>query len=364
MNKNIKLIKIMDKYLIIEFIKPFLLTLLGLTIIMLSSYLFQLTDFIIIKDVPVKVVLKLLLYKLPQILVQSFSMAVLFATLLSLSSLVKDGEFVALRMAGIDFSRMVISLIVVALLISSITYWMNERIVPWANKKYRDTIIYSIKKEKPPEVHENLLFKDVGERYFCIGEINDKTNNLKQIIIYNRSNNTFITAVRGKLKEDAILLQEGLIYTLNKDGYNQKEEKVRGLELKITRDISEIYKEEKKISTMNRKELKTRIKLFKFSGIETTKLTVEYHFRLAQTLACVIFVLIGAPLSIKSNKGRIFGVIASVVIIFIYYVFLSISRSLGRNGLLPAILAAWLSNLLFVLVGSFLIFKEDYFKLK
>ncbi|AGB42308.1 putative permease [Halobacteroides halobius DSM 5150] len=357
--------KIIDKYLVWEFIKPFLLTLFTLVIILISSFLFQLTDFIIIKDIPVPIVAKLLLYKVPQVMVKSFSMAVLFATLLSLSRLVKDNEFTALRMGGIKFTRIVIPLLIVGLLISLVTYWFNEKIVPTANSKYQQVINKSIYKKKDQVIKQNVLFKDRHNRYFYLGKLNTKTKEVNNILVYDKQDkpNQLISATKGSFRGKILSLQVGIRYQLGAEGYLAQQDELRKVNFKLERRIKKLYSRQKKPEELNRAQLKARIKLLQASGIDTTKLEVEYYFKLAQPLACVIFILIGAPLSIKSDKGRIFGLIVSVVIIFIYYVFLSISRSLGNAGALAPWLAAWLPNLVFALLGSSLIIKEEHFEL-
>ena len=151
--------KIIDKYLTLEFIKPFFIVLFALTVIMISTFLFQLTDFIIIKKVPVLTVIKLLLYKLPSFVVETLSMAVLFSTLLALSRLVKDSEYTALRMGGITFSRLIIPLLVLGLLISGVTYFLNERLVPWANTRYENIKDTLINQKEKPYLKKNIFFK-------------------------------------------------------------------------------------------------------------------------------------------------------------------------------------------------------------
>ena len=351
--------KIIDKYLTLEFIKPFFIVLFALTVIMISTFLFQLTDFIIIKKVPVLTVIKLLLYKLPSFVVETLSMAVLFSTLLALSRLVKDSEYTALRMGGITFSRLIIPLLVLGLLISGVTYFLNERLVPWANTRYENIKDTLINQKEKPYLEEDLFFKGEQNKYFYIKKLDQREHKVNYVLIYDLKNSQLLTAQRGTVKDNILKLKGGIISELASDGYLEKQSEFNSKTIDLKRNITELINKQKKPSELNRSELKERIKIFKQSGLDTTKLLVEYHFKLAQSLACLIFVLIGAPLSIKSDRGRIVGIIISVVIIFVYYVLLSLSKSLGKNGLLTPFFAAWLPNLIFVILGSALIFKED-----
>ena len=68
--------RIIDIYIMKEVLLPYLAGVAIVTVIGLSSFLFQLTDLIIVKDIPINVVLKLLFYQLPYIIVQSFPIAI------------------------------------------------------------------------------------------------------------------------------------------------------------------------------------------------------------------------------------------------------------------------------------------------
>ncbi|MFO7818835.1 MAG: LptF/LptG family permease [Halanaerobacter sp.] len=351
--------KIVDKYLTLEFIKPFFIVLFALTVIMISTFLFQLTDFIIIKKVPLLKVGQLLLYKLPSFVVETLSMAVLFSTLLALSRLVKDSEYTALRMGGITFKRLLVPLLILGLLISGVTYSLNEHLVPWANTRYENAKDRLINKEEKPHLKEDLFFKGESNRYFYIKKLDQRQNQVTHVLIYDLNKNQLLTAPQGQVKDDILNLQEGIRSNLASDGYLDGQSEFETKRIDLKQDIDQLIDKQKKPSELSSSQLKERIRIFKQSGLDTTKLLVEYHFKLAQSLACLIFVLIGAPLSVKSDRGRVVGIIISVVIVFVYYVLLSLSKSLGKNGLLTPFFAAWLPNLIFVLLGSSLIIKED-----
>ncbi|WP_027339500.1 LptF/LptG family permease [Halonatronum saccharophilum] len=359
-----KSIKLVDKYLAFEFIKLFLLMVFALIVILISAYLFELTDFIIIREIPAIIVGRLLLYRLPMVIIESLSIAVLFATILSLGRFVSDNEFTALRMGGIKFSRMVLPLLLLATLISGVNYFITERVLPWSNEEYQRVIDEDIYQRSRIEEDEELFFKSREDKYFSIGSVDDQEQRLENIVVYDKRENRLISAPKGFFKDDFIYLEEGLVNLLDKGGFSKKNYSFETLELDIKRSIRDYYGEDKRPNQMNRAQLRERIKLFREGGRDTNDLRVEYHFKLAQALVSIIFVLIGAPLSIKSNKGRIFGIIASVVIIFIYYLTSSITRSLGINLLLDPFWAAWIPNLGFAILGVLLIFKEDYLNLR
>lgn len=110
---------------------------------------------------------------------------------------------------------------------------------------------------------------------------------------------------------------------------------------------------------MSREELGERIDLFKKSGINVDSLMVDYHLKLAEPLTALIFVLISVPLSLSGKESRTFNLIFTIIIVFLYYVILSFSRSFGKNYVLPPLIAAWLPNFIFFILGVILLFWRE-----
>ena len=83
---------------------------------------------------------------------------------------------------------------------------------------------------------------------------------------------------------------------------------------------------------------------------------VELHKRFSIPFACVVFGLIGTPLGIQSRRsGKSGGFAISVVLLLIYYIFISAGESLGDNGRIPVLFAVWTPNLLLGVTGIILL---------
>ena len=73
---------------------------------------------------------------------------------------------------------------------------------------------------------------------------------------------------------------------------------------------------------------------------------VEWHKKFAIPVACLVFGLLGLGLSLGSRKearSAAFGL--SIVVIFVYYVFIRLGEQAGDTGLLPPLLAMWAANI-------------------
>lgn len=83
---------------------------------------------------------------------------------------------------------------------------------------------------------------------------------------------------------------------------------------------------------------------------------VEIHKKYAIAFACIVFVLIGAPLAIRFPRGGVGMVIAvSVGIFAIYWAGLIGGESLADRGVMSPLVAMWTADLVFLVVGIALI---------
>ena len=83
---------------------------------------------------------------------------------------------------------------------------------------------------------------------------------------------------------------------------------------------------------------------------------VEFHRKFAIPFACVVFGLVGVPLGIgqaRAVKSRGFAV--SLCVIFVYYILLSTGQGFAEQGRIPAWIGLWLPNVVFGLLGIFLV---------
>ncbi|MEQ1936541.1 MAG: LptF/LptG family permease [Fimbriimonadaceae bacterium] len=118
--------KRIDRLIIGELAGPWMFgTAIFTTLIMAGTYLFKITDYLA-NGVSFAVVLKLTLLLLPGVIVKTFSMAVLLATLLAFGRLSSDSEIVALRAAGASLGRIMMPVAVFGVVVAAIAFGVNE----------------------------------------------------------------------------------------------------------------------------------------------------------------------------------------------------------------------------------------------
>ena len=83
---------------------------------------------------------------------------------------------------------------------------------------------------------------------------------------------------------------------------------------------------------------------------------VEIHKKFSLAAACVVFVLVGAPIALRFPRGGVGLVIGVSFAIFgLYYVGLIGGETLANKALLPPWLAMWIANIVLLLLGLALV---------
>ncbi|KAF0134646.1 MAG: putative permease [Candidatus Saganbacteria bacterium] len=353
--------KILDRYLLKESLSPFFLGIAGFILVMTVDLLFTFVDLIINKGIPAGAMGQLLIYKLPSILVLTFPVATLFGVAMCLGRLSKDNELAALRTSGISFLRISAPVIILAVFISLSSFIVNEKIVPYSNQRSEKIIRQIIMKQPLPEIKENIFFKDAYNRYFYVKKLDAKHKTLENILIYEITDERLprvMSAQNARLDNLVLHLNNGVIHKFDDNGHLAYEANFNEMALNLNEDplTTADYKSSQE---MDSKELSTQIKTLGKIGASTNALATDLFMKYSVPLTPFIFALIGLPLSLPGLKsGRTWGLILTIVIMFTFYVFASVFRSLGRGGIMPPLMAAFFPQMLFGFLGIILFIKE------
>jgi lipopolysaccharide export system permease protein len=359
------LVKILDRYIFFELVPPFILGIAGFILIMITDLLFTYTDLIINKGVPLLVILRLLIFKLPAIMVLTFPVSMVFATSMVFSRMSKDSEMTALRTSGISLLRISVPVILVAVAVSFMAYFTNEFLVPWSNHTSENIIRQMILRQPLPEIKENVFFRDSSNRCFYVKKVDQKTSSLQDLMIYEMGTGRFprvILAKSATYDGKNWLLRDGVVHRYDDAmGTKSYEADFSEMQVLVNENITN-FTDQKTTYEMNSRELSQLVTLLQKGGVDAKVLLTDLYMKVSVPVTCLVFALLGIPFSLPAvRSGRAFGVVFCVGLIFTFYVAASVSRSLGHGGLLAPFAAAWLPNVVFGLLGVTLIIKDNYF---
>jgi len=152
-------------------------------------------------------------------------------------------------------------------------------------------------------------------------------------------------------------LSEGATHLYGPTGLSIAEQTFHRKPLQVSQDLAALMQPPVPPSELSLPELAERISRLARSNLNTQALRTEFHMRFSLPLASFFAVLISLPLGSTTARrvGRYGGVVFGILLVFAYYVVLSVSRSLGEAGALPPWAAAWSFNILFGGLGLLLL---------
>jgi lipopolysaccharide export system permease protein len=358
------LLKILDQYILKEQIKPFLAGVAAFIVIMLSNTLFLFAEMIIKTGIPVRAVLSLLLYTLPAIIVVTLPVGYLFSTLLVLGRFSKDSEIVALQSCGVSFTRIITPILLIAALISLLGFLLNDEIVPEANFQTVKIANDMQNNLKLPPIKERQFTKigtdNNDQRAFYVEKVNKQKGIMEDVFVFDNTKPGYpqvINANSAVRNKSRFILNNGSLRRYNNEGFVNYEAKFKSMEIEFNLNgLNYIPHKEDSIMTMNHREAAKKIVDEKAKGHDTRGIEVEYYVKFSLPLATFFVALIAAPIGIKFAKmGTYFGVSISIALVFVWYITYSIGKALGTSGILPTMLAAWIQNIAFAVIGIFLL---------
>jgi lipopolysaccharide export system permease protein len=85
---------------------------------------------------------------------------------------------------------------------------------------------------------------------------------------------------------------------------------------------------------------------------------IEIHKKFSLAAACLIFVILGAPIAVRFPRGGVGLVLGVSLLVFaLYYVGLIGGEALANNGYLPPFWAMWGTNVILTTIGLVLLFR-------
>ncbi len=356
--------RLIDRYVLRELAVPFCIGIAVGVLLLIGTLLFQFADLIINKGIPVILVVKLLVLKVPSFTVIAMPMAMAFAASLAVNRLARDSEVTAMRMAGLPFRRIVRVLFVAGVLGSALSYVMAEKASPWANAQANLIIRQMWLQSVAPTAQPNVFIH--AENYtFYIAWLNKLDSNqflLKDVLVYDTTRPGYpawYVAKKAYTTRRRWTLYDVVRRDIGRNGMTVHETYLPRLPIDLEKDVSFIAGS-KTSDEMTGDELMQQIRMLTTSGAGNIarSFAVDYHFRFALPLACLVFGLVSAPVSFHFSRGGTFvGVLVSIVIGFMYWNVMILSKVLGANGVLPPIAAAWTQNILFGVVAGYLVWR-------
>lgn len=360
--------RLIDKYLLRLFLTPLFSCLFTFISIYIIIDLFGHLDEIIREQMGLGLLLVYYLSYIPSIIVQITPIALMIATMYTLGNLARHNEIIALRASGISVWGTLKPFIITGLFISFFMLILNDRVVPSSNQRFLKIKEWKFDKKKTADIPNsplrNVAIYGADNKIIYARLYDPKIKILKDIVIHKHDRHQNIiektTAKEAKWTGKGWAAFNITTYKLDIEGQIKEEPvfKHRGM-LDIRERPEEFQNQKYKTEVLNSSELKNYIKrLSGASGAVVQGLKVEAYSRFSYPFANIIAIIIGAAFCLKTKRGgRLTGIGLGFVIGFLFYGVFAVSIAMGKGGVIPPFLSAWLANIIFGTLGIYYINK-------
>jgi lipopolysaccharide export system permease protein len=354
-----------NRYLFQHLISKVTLCLSGFVALFLVFDFFDRIDNILQESTSIVVIGSYFVYKIPGIVVLMLPVSVLTGTLLSVSILSKSSEITAMRAAGHSLFSLVAPYVVLGILLSLVSFGLNETIVPWSNRRAREVYNIDIKEKDKSGGYsqQNLWWRDANI-FYSASVFDSRQNTLSDVTVFRVDANFSVLERLDATKVN--YLRSGLGWNMSKVEQTTFHPRpltqtFEYLPLPISKVPVDFYDVNTDSSTMSFGQLRKFIKLQRHNGVSTQQYLADLYEKLSFPFSCALIGMVVFPFAIRSqrNGGLGAGIIAAIGIGFSYYVIHSLSLSLGRAEFIPPLVSAWIANVLFLITGLLLIAGSD-----
>jgi lipopolysaccharide export system permease protein len=353
-------IKVLDRYILKELIKPTLFGLMIFGSLWMVNLLIRTVELFVTKGVAGKAVFLIFLYSMPMVLVTAAPMACLLGALLAMGRLNADSEIIAAKGCGIGYLRLMMPVFVAGVLVSLVSFVFNDVVVPTANRKQEEIFINEVVLKKPmPKVAKNVFF-DGGDKFrIFMRRYRPEEQVMEEVTCYQFERDGFprITEAReARMEEHLWTFTDGVTYVYTPTGQlSQMVRFGRWSHPFSLRHGPRVGNQPGSAKEMSFWKLWKRIEEHRAKGLNTTRDEVDLWFKTAFPFANLFLVLVGTPLASRNVRGKGGGVGLAILIMFVYYVSLAVGKAMGNGGTVSPILGAWAPNILMALVSVYLI---------
>lgn len=349
--------KKLDRYVLRELIVPFLIGTLAVLLMFQANQLIYVLKTFPVHTIPIAATLKYILFKTPQYAQMTLPVGMSLAAALAISRLQRETELTAMRVAGAAIMRVVLPVTIFGLFVGLLNLYITEQVMPKSEREARNLLMQVGIMGDLPEFKSNVTvnLRNYAANFGAVTRNSDGSMSLSQIILFERPRGdvTQITSAQsGEYRDGVWTLHDTNMFQLRgvnlvamKPGKDVVINERVTIEDMFTAPISE---------EQSASELKKAITEGKKAGRDTTSLEVDYHTRFSVPASCIVFALVAPVFAVWfARSGGFIGVLLSIFLVFLYYNAYVISTAvLGKNGIVSPFLAAWLPNILFVVLGA------------
>ncbi|HUY82306.1 MAG TPA: LptF/LptG family permease [Acidobacteriaceae bacterium] len=362
---------IFDQYVLKQFLSVFAQVLITFVMLMLLFTFFELLGAIIRNHASLLLVGDYLVNLTPSMIYTITPLSVLIAVLVVFGMLSRSSELTAIKSAGVSLYRIVLPMLVIASILAMSLFLFDQFYLPQANR--RQQALRNIIKGKPAQTvehpGENWIFgiQKPGEPehmfyYQFFDAAHDTFANISVFEFapgtFSISKRIFATSAHWEPQLNQWVFEDGWVRTF-------KGAEISSFQPFVVNAFPEIHEHPHYFKTeglpsseMNFNELSAYIHELQQSGFDTIRLRVQLNRKLAYPLITLVMAILAIPFAVSmGRRGSLAGIAIAIGVAIAYFIVAGTFEAMGNVNMLPAMLAAWSPDVVFVLIGGYLLLR-------
>ncbi len=298
------------------------------------------------------------LYRMPAALHEALPIVMLVATIFLFLTLTRYHELTALKAAGISLYRASAPILLLAFAVAVGSGLFQELVLPVLNERGEEVDRVKIRGLRPRhlESRSRLWLRSGDTRFYRVELLSPATSELYGVTVLEIDDGFRLVARLDARKAHwspaGWDFSEGAFREVVPGG-QVSTVPFQHAAIELDETIADFTQIQKPVAAMSYLELRDYVNRLQAAGFQAQRYFVDLYSKLSSPLKNLIMVLVAIPFALQSPRGgRLFGVGLAIAIMAGYTVVHYVALALSRADLLPALLAAWTANVIFLGIAA------------
>ncbi|MFT5130181.1 MAG: lipopolysaccharide export system permease protein [Rhodothermales bacterium] len=312
------------------------------------------------KGVPLGTLLKLVSYRLPQVLGFTIPLGLFVSALLVFNRMSSEHEISALRASGISMLQVSAPVLFLGIVLSALCVWMQFATIPTYTGKAKWLVRAESVKNPLMLISENQFIELFDGYIIYVGR--KSGNEVRDIHIYSLSDEGVIQrkidANKGEIRVDDdakvihLMLYNATIDTVDPEAPHDplRSRRLKAGDCEFPLSYGERLHARsltQRVAQMQTKELFARVQIYSERGQDPTPLFVEINLRAAMGLTPFSLLLLALPLGIRvTRQDNTRALFVGILVPLLYFTLISLFESLNETPSAHPAMLMWVPNLL------------------
>ncbi|MBR3678514.1 MAG: LptF/LptG family permease [Alistipes sp.] len=354
-------LKILDRYIIRKFLGTYIFAILMIVVVVvIFDYVEKIDDFTETQATFKSIMLDYYLNFVPFFINQFSALFTFIACIFFTSKLAYQTEIVAMLSGGMSFRRLMWPYFIAASVITTLSLVLSLWVIPVAQ---RDCVAFEQKHIRRNQrfQYERHIYRQIEPGTFAYIRGFSKNSSQAAFMALERYEGSrmigTLEASEVKFDDESKRWSASRYITRSFDEKGVETfTQYRNLDTLLNLDVVELGRVSELIKTMNISELNDFLDQQRAKGSPSIRqIEVEHHTRYAYPIGTFILTLIGVSLSsrkVRGGTGLHIGI--GIALCFSYIMLNRVFEEFAKGGTMPTLLAVWLPNIIFTIIGIYL----------